>query len=685
MENNSIMVKDATDTALQGDPVSPEYGRGATLTTPGVQLYDNRSLASMFNTIFESADRYRRPFEAEWLTAYGQYHGATDSSGKAPWQSTAHVPVAKRDVDTIAARIVSVMFSEEDWFGIEPEGRMQDKLVDIAKKLIIWQFHRGDFREPSETSIKDALICGNGPLKITYDRQVRPVMSSQFVQNTPLKLFGFDIPRGGKHVMKRMLKAINRIRFEPIIPTDFWLDPSGQNRFVIIRTKRHQSDIWKLTKPQVDQSTGQMLVPAIYDPVEAAKVRPGARNRRLDQQASIIRRESPHQYDDTTIDVFEFWGDFYDPSNGVVIYPNIVATFADTQWCLRRPEENPFWHQEAPVILFRPMLNPHQIYGYGFLMQGATLQSELDRMLQVMIDKMHLSLPMVEADTTAIRNTEDLGGDHLKITPAKIFQKKGVDRPIFTPVDLGRNAAVSQWEVMLYQLVLQCWTMTTGVNEIVTGQEQSDNRKTKAEIQVRASASQQNFNDVGQYMEEHALSPLVKMVYQLTLQFEQTLSSPKVMKLIADDKLAMQMLQSVQAMPLEQRWDTLELDASFRVTGITLQVTRQQRLDRLMNFLKALSADPQMAMVVDKRQLLRLLLQYFNLDSTLVLPQADAIIQAFEASMLQQFFQPPDAAQAEGGQPGAGGAVPPNQHNNVESARAGAGQSAEQGQREAVQ
>jgi hypothetical protein len=629
----------------------------------------------MFNTTWTNADRYRMPFEVEWMTAYAQYHGAVDEAGKAPWQSLAHVPISKRDVDTIAARIVSIMFSEEDWFGIEPEARYQDSIIDIAKKLIIWQFHRGDFKEPTETSIKDALICGNGPLKITYDRTMRPTMSAELQEATPLQLFGFKIPRAGKHVMKRTLQAVNRIRFEPFIPTDFWLDPSGRNRFQITRSKRHLSDLWKLTEDQVDQD-GQVIVPAIYDRDEVAKIRPGSRNRRLDQQASVIRREVPHSYDDQTVDVMEFWGDFPDPQNGVTIYQNCVATFVDQQWCIRRPEENPYWHQRSPFILFRPMLNPHQIYGYGFLMQGAKLQSELDRLLQVMVDKAHLSLPMVEADPTAAKNSEDFGGDHLKITPARIFQKKSVDRPIFTPVDLGRNAMVNEWEVELYRLIMESFTMTTGVNEFVTGQQQTTNRKTKAEVEVRVSASQQNFNDVGQYVEEHALSPLVKMVYQLTLQFEQTLASPQVVKLLSDDQQAQQLVARINAMPLPQRWSILDLDAAFRVTGITLQVTRQQRLDRLMNFLKALSADPQMAMVVDKRRLLRLLLQYFNLDSTLVLPESDAILQAFEASTLAQFFQPP---QQEGGAPGeqqAGpaqgpqGIVPPNRHNQVESARA---------------
>ena len=552
-EGTGISVPDATDTGLPSQAIKPAYGRAATFNDQrGVLQYDNRALAAMFQTILEDAQRYRQPFEQEWIKAYTQYHGNVQDQGKAPWQSLVHVPVSKRDVDTIAARIVSVMFSEEDWFDIEPSGPYQDKLTDIAKKVIQWQFHRGRFREPVETSIKDALICGNGPIKITYERGLKPWMSSQFVQAPPADNFGVRTPRPGHFEMRRAMKMISRLRFEPIIPTDFWLDPSGRNRFVIHRVKRHISDLWRLAEDQKDPLTGQVLVPAVYDKNEVAKVRPGARDRLLDNYASSIRRERPMAYGDMTVDVFELWGDFYDPSNGVTIFQNCIATFCDKQWTLRKPQENPFWHQENPFLMMRPMLNPHQVYGYGFLMQSARIQDEMDRTLQVMIDKMHLSVPMVEADISAARNPEEFGGDHLKVEPARIITKKSGDRQIFKPVE--GFLPPTEWEIQVYRLLQEAFGVDTNVSEWATGDEGPQVRKTKAEAQIKVSASQQSFNAVGQYVEEHGLSPMVKRVYQLSIQYENNFTDPKLMKMFAQDPQAQQILSALSTLPLPERW-----------------------------------------------------------------------------------------------------------------------------------
>lgn len=684
----AIGTTDAVDTTLAGKPVAAEYGRFATMSNPGVPTKDPRAIVAMLTQTLGDAERYRQPYETEWMRLYSQYHGATSTEGKAPWQSTAHNPVSKRDVDTIAARIVSIIFSEEDWFGIQPSSRSQNTLVDVAEATIQWQLHKGRFREPIETSIKDALICGTGPMKVTYERGLKPWMSSEFIPDAPRTVMGQTLIGKGRFTMNRTVKPVSQLTFRPVIPTDWWLDPSGLNRYVIHRSKRHVSDLWKLTKPQVDPRTQEEILPAIYDADEVSKIRPGSRDRKLDQFASTIRRERYLAYEDMTVDVYEMWGDISDPSTGVVMYPNSFATFCDKQWLLRAPQENPFWHQRIPFIDFRSMLNPHQIYGYGFLMQGSSLQEEADRMLQLMIDKAHLSVPMVEVDTAAAKNSEDFGGSHLKIDPMRMFQKRSGDRTLFTPVKVTDGPSVADTQV--YNLILQAREASTGVNEYATGQNQNTTRKTAKEVEIKVSASDSQFNDIGQYMEEHSLSPLIQMVYELSIQYENNLASPELMKLLADNPLAQQMVTAFASMPLEQRWAMMSLEAEFRVDGVTRMVTRQQRLDRLVNFLKLIGMDQTMSMIVDKRTLMQDAIVDFGQKSTIILPQSEAIMQAAEAAILMQFQQMIAMQMGGAGQPGQPGGKPndgapagqpgQNPHNQAEQgAAAGANATADQG------
>ena len=324
-------------------------------------------------------------------------------------------------------------------------------------------------------------------------------------------------------------------------------------------------------------------------------------------------------------------------------------TFVDKQWLLRAPQANPFWHQRLPFIDFRAMLNPHQIYGYGFLMQGSALQEEIDRLAQLVADKVALSIPMVEADTAAARNSEDFGGGHLKIDPARIFQKKS-DRTIFTPIQV--TTGPSPGDIQVLQEFQTFYEMCTSVNEWSTGTGESQTRKTKAEAEIKASASQSQFSDIAQYMEEHSLSPFIQMIWELTIQFETALGSPDLMDMLQDSPDALQALQGFAQMPPEERLAKMSLDAEFRVDGVTRSVTRQQRLDRMMNLIKFMAGDQTMSALLDKTAVLQEVLTDLQMPRTMVLSQADAILQQAMAStiqMLQQQIAGPPPGQAPRG------------------------------------
>ena len=243
----------------------------------------------------------------------------------------------------------------------------------------------------------------------------------------------------------------------------------------------------------------------------------------------------------------------------------------------------------------------------------------------------------------------------------------------------------TEWEIQVYRLLQEAFGVDTNVSEWATGDEGPQVRKTKAEAQIKVSASQQSFNAVGQYVEEHGLSPMVKRVYQLSIQYENNFTDPKLMKMFAQDHQAQQILSALSTLPLPERWQEMNLDAEFRVTGVTLQVTRQQRLDRLMNFMQVMGGDPQMATLIDKRELLRDLLIPFDLPKTLVIPQSEAMLQAAEQAVIQQFAAamsgqgqpgapppgaPPGAPPGPPGQPGPPGPPPPNPNNQRVAAQA---------------
>lgn len=608
---------EARDTSIIGEPAQPVAGIDAKFDYPG-QPPTIENLQNIMATLLEDADRYRRKFVAEILRDYNQYNGLIDDKDKLPWQSRMNVPKARTAVDISAARIISALWSNEDFFDIIPSVKQDDNLVEVAKKLVKWQFWKGNIREGLRTSIKDALICGFGPLKITFESKAEPAM--QFSANPSVRY-----KRG--------------LRVDPILPTDFWVDPTGRNRFCIQRTKRTLSDLWALAQPVLDPVTGQ-TIPAVYDPEVVKTLQPGMQDVEREIQNSLVRRDTPYLAADQAVDVYEYWGDIYDPKNGIVLYKNVVCTWVGKGKVriIRMPQKNPFWHGMAPYIVVSPGLAPHQLYGWGLIRSVTLVQDGINQMFNLMMDKAKLQVPNVVVYPNELKNSaEEFQGDTVPFKPGKIWQGKDPDRPPIAAVEGFQP--ISQQDVELFNILNQIYDTATGVNEFATGTQTSTNRKTRSEVEIRAGATQQVFNDSAQHIEENSLSPLIKMVYLLTVQYEDQYADSQLLKMFGDSERSMSILMGMRAMPPEQRWDAMYLDAEFRVTGVSLSITRNDRLQRITGFIQSLSVDPTMAMLIDKEQLLREWVKDYDFPRDIVMPVGEALLQAAQMMQMQQMMQ----------------------------------------------
>jgi hypothetical protein len=645
---------EARDTSIVGPEATQEGGLNATIDNPNDgQVLDPYALGNLLSTILEDADRYRRKFMAEILRDYTQYNGQLDDQDKAEWQSRIHIPLAKQSVDVSTARVIDALFSNDDFFDIAPYVKMDDAKTDMAKKIIKWQFWKGNVREGMRTAIKHAFICGYGPLKVTFDQRAVNVVKD-----------------AGGGAYQESVELRKNIAVDPILPPDFWIDPTGRNRFVIQRVKRTISDLWGLSKTQADPTTG-MPIPAVYDPVQVALVKPGQVDMEREVQTSLIRRDTPYLASDIAVDVYEYWGDIYDPKTGAVIYRNVVCTFVGKgrSVVIRMPQANPFRHGMAPYIVVSPGLSPGQIYGWGLLRSETLISDATDRIFNIIMDKTLLQVPTMVVYPNALKNPEEFLGDKPTWKPGKMFQGKDPERPPFAPVT-GFEPVSSQ-DLELLDRLMNLYQMGTGVNEFATGTPQTNNRKTKEEVQARVQSTQQVFNDAAQHIEENALSPLVKMIYMLTVQFEDQYDDMNLVRMFGDNQAAIQVLMALKQMPPEARWQQMFLDAEFRVTGISNEISRQADIQNLTGFLQSISADPTFGALIDKVELMRRWVRAYKQPQELVLPMKDALLQAENMAMIgmvmQQFGMMPQGTN-------------PNNANqqNAAGARKGQEQAAEQ-------
>lgn len=660
----------ALDISIPSADAVPERGLRATLDYDGdKENLDNATIASKFGAIFDEADMYRARFLPEMQKAYVQYNGDTADRGRAEWQSVVNLPLPYQAVQTSRSRIIDSLFSNEDFFDILPTQKIDDAKVALAKATIKWQINKADAREMLGTGIDNALICGFGPVKLYYSHLLEErTVVEPYVEALSPDDQRWTIP--GEQQFKAKKRFVNRnfmsnvLRIDPCIPTDVWKDPTGRNEYVIHRMKRRISDLWNLCADQKDDS-GNVVIPKVYDRDVLKLVTTGPTDPQRDAEASVIRRDTPITMTAPMVDVYEFWGNFRDPATGVLLYPNCVITLVNKTFVIRRPQTNPFRHRQIPFIIFTAANQPHQVYPYGILKQGLLIHDAINRHTNITLDKQMLNAPMAEADPQAARNPEQLMGSSPSIKPGKILVRKQGDKQILYPVE--GFPPPTQEDFMLVDRMKQEYAGAVGQNEFTsTSAISAPERKTKEEVQTKAQAGQQVFNAVATHIETTAISPLLKMIYYLTVQYEPNFSDEVLAKMVGDNAEAQGWLQQVAAMDDATRWEAMYLDAEFRCTGISLAISRQDKLNRLTTLNKIAAANPYVGIFIDNAAQMRQFLQLLDLPKDVMIQNWQQMMTMVQNAQIQQLMNPqqPPAAQ---GTPGS------NQHNTMEQLQGGQG------------
>ena len=173
------------------------------------------------------------------------------------------------------------------------------------------------------------------------------------------------------------------------------------------------------------------------------------------------------------------------------------------------------------------------------------------------------------------------------------------------------------------------------------------------------------------------------MVYYLMVQFETEYDDENLLRMFPDP-MQQQLIASLKSMDAETRWKMLFLDAEFRVTGISLAITRNDRLQRLQGFLQAVIGNPLLAPWIDYSEVLRQTARLTDIPPQIILTPALAMIQAQQNAQIQQMMNPqPQPGQDGQPQPQGGTGGPQetqNPHNTQTHTRAQADQSMQQQQ-----
>ena len=589
---------------------------------------------------FKEADNARRPLKKTWDRVWDLYNNYYDYSKKASWQSKGFIPKISGALRVGTALLKKALIRAKDFFTVETSYKeYQQYTYPIVKNLMMWVNKIGfvnTFVESLTAGMLSSLMVFkvywktsepeqnelNGSVLGAVENVVEDKKSAKDKINDLLVNIGL---KDGKPSRKGELRIV------AIDPFDFWLDPSGRNKYQIHRILMDLADIVVLAEDPKNK----------YEKAEIDLIKEDFRRQELDYQKAV--REGKGIPTTTTsfrkqVEVMEYWGDIMD-GEGRYVHRNVTWSIANMKYIIRKPIANPFDHGMSPFVWGPLVLKPFSVYHKGFFEDGyAIAYNETEIMNMALDTNAFAGAKAFEIDLDIVYNPEEFKNG---IYPGKVYRKRtgGQGQQMIRELSLGN---VNPQLLRLYQEIDREWQNSTGLTEFITGKPATRGRPTATETVTKGQQAQSIIEDLATDMEEKILSPLFERAFQVCFQYQRDFTDP-VLKDFADK------LQMLAGSDVKERrrilYDKLFL---FKVSGLSTVLAKAGEMQKAMQFLDIIGKVPQFVAKVNVDNILAKMVDGFNWD-------------AKEVLLPEGVQNPPPPQPGQPGQmpPGQGGQPPP--------------------------
>ncbi len=533
----------------------------------------------------------RNAIRAEWDQNWAIYRGRYDFSKKAPWQSQVPVNKLAAEIRFAANELVKAVEIAGRFFTFDAHGDMAREPARISEKLTRhWMDHPDTLlRVNLAEGARSSMICGSAIFQLYWDQ-------------------GF--------------------RLRTVDPYNFWLDPTGLQRFCIHRTYRDKDEIVALAKDgQYDLKVAESLAGDIgHSEEDRRRTRAGLRS-------------SPDPSGRKVVEIWECWGDLIG-TDGELLMENGWAVVAERKQLLKPPEENPFWHNRWPFVVVTPERDPFAPYGDPLMTDVAELAKLLTMLVNLSADAAFIDgIPVWQVNRMAMRFPDQAVGH---IYPGKVFEANSSE-PIVQAVQKGYSGAQVTLPVM--DRVDTLIQNTTGLTQFLTGQAGSGPRRTATEVVYKGRQSGHLLESLASSFQNEGLARMAEMARDLIAQYQppRTYMTPLFRDLLGEPAA-----RALYSMSDADRYAFLCTRHSVRGRGVAAIFTRQEELSRVLQFLQLAEMAPEIRQLVDMPELIRKAIQSFGWEPEDILLSPEEVAKRQQAEMAQAAMMPPQEDEGNG-------------------------------------
>lgn len=511
---------------------------------------------------FEKFKQDRAPREKVWkdcVKAFLNQH-ILELSDARKWRSQIYIPLSYEAATNIYSNLKRALFpTDSSFFTVDAKHPSSEINANLVKSWLLDQLEEMNFITKFGVFLKQLVVMGNSAAAVYWKRVNRKVIEK--IQVPVYDNDGTPVGIEEKEIEVERL-VYDGPEFEAINIFDIVFDPSCSNwedGMVIHRSYR--------TIEQVKNNP-------VYNDTDDIEV---VDNTKIDRYSLNSDIDDVSHQPDNMVKLYSAYGDF---KIGDKVYYDYIAVVANDKHLIRF-ESNPY--PEKPFIFCTYEQIPNQLYGIGVIEPGLGIQNLVNTFSNQKADVMSLIINGMWAYV-----------DDGIIDPEEIVAKPGAliavkDPQNIKPLHPDTTVTISYNEIAQLKSEYQ---EVTGATKYFTGGPSVDFRKTATEVAALQSAGVVRFSEVIQNVEQNALKRAIRLVFAYNTVFNESQGTTSII--------------NNPYGPMYDHGRTIFMDAyNFRVIGANSSISRDIRVNKLIEFIQMVGSSPIVAQQVNLMELIR--------------------------------------------------------------------------------
>lgn len=568
------------------------------------------------------------------------FFGRQDWSHKQDGQSTEFLPKVSNSVEQMASFIKRGLIQFGDWFSMDVD-RTLAKVVDGSQLRTILKCYLSNLWKQNNQSTSFPIVMSD----VVKNGLLESLMILKVHGGTmPTRTYSAD--RSGKDVELTFEEGDEwRLRIDLVRPEDYYPDPTGNGLYEIHEVERDLHEV-------IAASEGD---DAIYDPEMVRKLigedaPKSIEESRTDNDRGQLPTSPP--VGRKRVRLREFWGTILN-EDGTVQHRNVVCTIANGKWLIRKPEPNPFWHQESPFVVEPLIRVPWSVWHKALYDHASELNIAVNEMFNLILDGGLAAVWGVRQ--VRLEDLEDPGQVANGVPQGSTLAVKSTLAHNAKVVETVTTGNVPNDAMAIFQFLNGEYNNAALTNELKLGN--FPEKQVRATEVVEASQSQAiTLDGIVADLEESFIRRVLKLSWLTILQNADKIPEEAMTGLV-DRQVAVLFARA----SAEERYALFAGRTNFTVNGLSGTMAKAMNFQKLMALQQAIAQNPPLMQAsmeeFSAKKTLRLLMRTLNINIADV--EKDSEERAQAAQDMAKVAETNAMMNGQGGGEGPAGASAP--------------------------